>query len=230
MRKTLFILLAAATVTAVGVLAGTTQAATIIGSKHDFSAYSWSGNQICQPCHTPHNAIMLDANGKQIDAPLWNHQLSSASYALHDGTLTGKANGEVDSRSRLCLSCHDGTVALDSFGGATGGTTMTGSAMLGNDLSNDHPIGETAKYTTSTTTTSWVQLSLWGSKPTSGGLPLRYLSDGTTLVVSCVTCHEPHNKVGVEKLLRVSNSGAGTTLIDKRSVPGSTLCFSCHIR
>ena len=57
--------------------------AGIIGSKHDFGQYQWAKNQICLPCHTPHNAIVRDANGALVDAPLWNHTLSTATYTLY---------------------------------------------------------------------------------------------------------------------------------------------------
>jgi len=48
--------------------------------------------------------------------------------------------GQPDGVSKLCLSCHDGTVALDSYGGVNGSTIITGSALLGTDLSTSHPI------------------------------------------------------------------------------------------
>ena len=64
----------------------------------------------------------------------------------------------MDSASRLCLSCHDGTVALDSFMGKEGGTAgsfigtggVAGTEMNllsgTNDLANDHPVGYRATY------------------------------------------------------------------------------------
>src|SRR6476646_2104607 len=101
----------------------------ITGSKHDFSAAAWSDNQICKPCHTPHNADV------SVTGRIWAHTMSTATYKTHgtrgtstDGTTTtDAANGSVtqsgmDSASRLCLSCHDGTVALDSFMGKDGGS------------------------------------------------------------------------------------------------------------
>ncbi len=136
--------------------------ASIIGSKHDFGGdeyKNWSKGEICLPCHIPHNATVKDASGNDLDGPLWNHTLSTATYTLYDAltapTVDASGNpvltGEVDNNSILCLSCHDGTVALDSFGGGLGtagpiaGTPgAKGSANLGTDLSDDHPIGEKA--------------------------------------------------------------------------------------
>ncbi len=90
--------------------AGVAQA-QITNSDHDFSSYAWSGGEICRPCHTPHFA-------NPEAGALWNHALTNATYTLFDGSAGTIA--DFDRVSRLCMSCHDGTVALDSFGGQRG--------------------------------------------------------------------------------------------------------------
>ena len=137
-------IVAAVTVTVVCWLAGPSLAG-ISGSAHDFGGSNWSDNQICLPCHTPHNAIIKDTNGDELPAPLWNHELSKATYTLYLDSSGNGVTGELDQYSKLCMSCHDGTVALDSFGGVSGNQYITRpQAILGTDLSNDHPIGEAA--------------------------------------------------------------------------------------
>ena len=63
--------------------------------------------------------------------------------ALHRDAVVGQPSGA----SKLCLSCHDGVTALDSFAGATGttliGTIGTGAGDLTTDLSSSHPISFT---------------------------------------------------------------------------------------
>jgi predicted CXXCH cytochrome family protein len=140
----------------------------IQNSKHDFSAATWSDKEICKPCHTPHNADVT------ITGRLWAHTLSTATYVYHGGTATndGSTRGEagtgsatqsdMDGATRLCLSCHDGTVALDSFMGKNGvsdgkfigdadgqhgaATANLGNGAVANDLTNDHPVGYKAVY------------------------------------------------------------------------------------
>ncbi|MDX1811411.1 MAG: cytochrome c3 family protein, partial [Gammaproteobacteria bacterium] len=107
--------------------------------------------------------------------PLWNRTLNSASnYSTYDqlGTSTFDAKiADVGSVSIGCLSCHDGTIALDSMinepgsgadnpgfsvGTWTGDDNVAGGIgnnsgkavlapgivqNLGQDLTNDHPIG-----------------------------------------------------------------------------------------
>jgi hypothetical protein len=123
--------------------AGSVAQAGLTGSKHDFSAKTWNttGQQICQPCHTPHGGMATVTS-----APLWNHTETTHAFTLYSSTVSSTYQGgtaTITGVSKLCLSCHDGTVALDSFGGATGTTMLTGSTLVGFDLSNDHPVGFT---------------------------------------------------------------------------------------
>lgn len=180
------------------------QTGYIQNSKHNFSSYAWSGNEICKPCHTPHGAN-ADAGA------LWNHELTNATYTMFEGE-TGTAAADLDARSRLCMSCHDGTVALDSFGGQTGSNFVPQWANLGTDLQNDHPIGADGVYPTTytrfkdpATFPSTVRLRDWTDH------------NGTLQkVVSCGTCHTAHGR-GFPSLLNMSNTG-------------SALCLTCHIK
>lgn len=205
------ILLAAATLAGLAVTGASGQ---IVNSAHDFSSYAWSGGEICKPCHTPHFAV-----GSFPYAPLLNHALTTATYTMFDGT-TGTAEVNIDARSRLCMSCHDGTVALDSFGGMTGGNFIPGSARIGTDLRDDHPIGSEAIYPTTTSTSFNPQDA--SHNVVFAGRSLRLRSwvnpSGTTeYVVGCTTCHTVHNTGNYGHMLRFSNQS-------------SNLCLTCHIK
>jgi len=125
--------------------------------------------EICVFCHTPHGGDSSAA------IPLWNRNLNSPSaYSTYDqlGTSTFDAQiADVGSVSIGCLSCHDGTIALDSMinepgsgadnpgfssgdwrgddnsPGGVGGNERRATLKqgivqnLGTDLTNDHPIG-----------------------------------------------------------------------------------------
>ena len=123
--------------------------------------------------------------------------------------MTATVDNAVGGASKLCLSCHDGTVALDSYGNVTGGTNLMPSdpGYIGTNLSDDHPIG-----------------ILWGHKKPAvctnchvehgpgvldGELPFY---DGK---VECASCHDPHN------------GGTGTKLL-RLPILNSTLCLHCH--
>lgn len=201
---------------------GNTAQSGITGSKHDFGQFGWAKNQTCLPCHTPHNAIVRDTQGVLVAAPLWNHTLSTATYTLYVDPTTGQnVTGQVDTNSRLCLSCHDGTVAVDSFGGGAGTQQLTG-GLIGTDLSNDHPIGEAAIWPTPNPS-YLVDPAL---RAAAGIMPLRKLADGRD-TVGCTSCHEPHNRKNQNHMLWVNNAGPATT-VDGRPVSGSLLCQNCH--
>jgi len=194
----------------IGVIAATLStgaSADIVGSAHDFTPYGWSDGQICKPCHTPHHSITSVER-----APLWNHELTVATYTLHDGT-SGNATDDLDGRSVLCMSCHDGTVALDSFGGNTGVQYILGDALLGTDLQDDHPLGSQGIYPDPPP--SWFRNK--NTFPSSIRLEDMIVDGNPVQVVSCTTCHEPHKRGNFEHMLRISNSG-------------SALCLTCHIK
>lgn len=210
---------------AVTLAAGQARGSGIANTAHDFSAETWSGGEICKPCHTPHHAIAQDLSGR-----LWNHTLSTATYTLHGSSATGqgtrldatKSGGQsdMDMASRLCLSCHDGTVALDSFGGMTGSTMINGGVAeaggnLGTNLSNDHPVGINAAY-----------------NPSSGGAghyrykPLTSVSGGTISVgsesirlVKVATGVTPYQNGD-----QVDGSGNPVMITDTWAIS----CVSCH--
>ncbi len=196
--------------------------AAISGSAHDFSAntnYGTAG-QICKACHAPHAA----ANGAL--GQLWNHTPSAvASYTLYTSTTMNAPTAQPAGTSKLCLSCHDGTIAVDSFGGATGGTgaSLTGTLSLGTSLSDDHPIG--MNYSDAYTVEGGVNGGLWvattsaniGSTTTrqkTGDIATNLLNGGAT--VECASCHDVHNTyTDGPKLLKIK-------------ISASTLCITCH--
>jgi len=134
----------------------------IVGSQHDLSTDGGGQNvgnaatdQVCVYCHTPHGA---DISEEAV--PLWNRALPSTTYTRYSNTGTptfDSAEASVGSVSLACLSCHDGTQAMDSVINAPGsgghnpaGSVITGSTIgsmsgspvpnLTADLSDDHPI------------------------------------------------------------------------------------------
>lgn len=126
--------------------------------------------EICVFCHTPHGSDTSAA------VPLWNKKLpDNTSFTTYDqlgtSTLDGGITAVVGSVTIACLSCHDGSQAMDNIlnapgsgfyddtGGGVGGratadypwstggtvdatgTLTSGIALIGKDLQDDHPVG-----------------------------------------------------------------------------------------
>lgn len=177
-------------------------AQSITGTAHDLSGAGYGTDELCVFCHTPH-----DANTAVLVAPLWNHAVSTATYATYTSTTLDATTGQPGSISKLCLSCHDGTVAIDSYGGRTGTNNMTGPALVGTDLSNDHPVG--FAYTAALAT---LDGGLKDPTTPSTILPAKVFGDQ----MECASCHDAHsNQYGA--FLRGSNTG-------------SALCKACHTK
>lgn len=201
-------------------------AGTITGSAHDFSSQGWNAaEEICIACHTPHNA---DTTVSQ--APLWNHEITNATFSLYASTsIDGAISAQPGELSLLCLSCHDGTVAIDSYGGASGGSFLTAHATqnLGTSLTNDHPISLT--YTTSTAAVDGglhdpaatnVTIGDVAGRFSTGSIDTVMLSNGT---VQCSSCHDVHNT------FTVPGAQGGSPML-KVSKNNSALCLTCHAK
>ena len=196
--------------------------AQITSSSHDFSSSTWNtSGQICITCHAPHNAA------QKTTGPLWNHAVSTASFTMYDNTSTGanKTTGTQNSTppttlsaaSKVCMSCHDGTVGLGSFGSTTNATNyLTGQSLLGTALDDDHPIGITydANLISADGGLRALSYSVTFGNSSTGTIGGHMLYNGK---VECASCHDVHNKHGQTSLLVKSNAA-------------SALCLTCHIK
>ncbi|MCF6357078.1 MAG: cytochrome c3 family protein [Draconibacterium sp.] len=200
--KLLFTLLFVAAIATVGFGQG------IYGSAHDFSTKNWNtSGEICIVCHTPHGADVTVA-----DAPLWNHQLTSATFTVYTSSTIDATMGQPGASSKLCLSCHDGTVAVDNYGGTTNGSVIvSGGDLIGTDLRSEHPISFT--YDDALATADGELFA-----PTTANSGLGSTIDADLLIggkMECASCHDVHDAAGNSKLLVISNAA-------------SALCLTCH--
>ena len=206
-------------------------------------------NRICIFCHAPHDTYKLSpANGgpgagvgggvQAPDAfdylPLWNHSLTGnfASYTMYQNgpgapSIGKKASQAIQngmtpgSTSLLCLSCHDGSVAVNSYGNSSqlsqsgGGPTIGTQYQIGKDnyLGNHHPIG--FNYDAVQAVDNEVRSADTAALGGAGTVRDHLLGVGNTQM-ECGTCHAVHNKGNTgERLLW-------------RSDASSRLCLSCH--
>jgi predicted CXXCH cytochrome family protein len=143
------------------------------------------------------------------NVPLWGHALTTATFDLYVGTtaMQGTVN-PPSGATQLCLSCHDGTLGMDSFGGTVNTLTnqmqASNPAYVGTDLQDDHPVSVTYEG---------VSAGLFAS-PTDARTQIFDNGAGANQV-ECASCHEPHNSAGVANMLVMDPAN-------------SLLCTSCH--
>ena len=190
--------------------------ATISGSPHDFKDETWNTTKdTCGVCHTPHHAVTPQL------IPLWSHQSTESSFTPYDSpTLNATDVGQPSGVSKACLSCHDGSVAINSYNGVTGSEYVEGDALLSTDLSDDHPISFT--YDTALANADGF---LWDPStvtvPLMGGKTIKAaMLSGDKL--ECSSCHDIHKQKGTSstsQLMLVISGDQGV---------GSKLCLTCH--
>lgn len=123
-KATVLVSLIAWGVAAYGGVTKATNVGGITNTRHNLTqSYLGAGSSIMDPfrnnygevcvyCHTPHGA------NTTVALPLWNRTIKSTTYSTYDtlGTTTLTQTVKQPGRNSLsCLSCHDGTVAIDSI-------------------------------------------------------------------------------------------------------------------
>ncbi len=166
------------------------------------SIKSTSEPRVCIFCHAPHSILPT--------AQTWNRVEGSGGYIPYQSTTFQAQVSDIGS-SRLCLSCHDGTIALGDLmsnnSSLIGGddnlksTFITGRARLGTDLQDDHPVSIVYDSSLAIADTRLIN-------PGSVDLPLE---NG---VLQCASCHNVHSNRLPPFLHRTTLNGE--------------LCISCH--
>ncbi|TSK05087.1 MAG: hypothetical protein FPO08_16380 [Geobacter sp.] len=233
----------------------------ILGSKHDMNVFITNNGgtldtdgRVCAYCHTPHHAAdptltstFTATDGTlttyNIYVPLWSRSVDNGPYDQYvSETFNPDKNNQfydpLAGPSRLCMTCHDGTIAVDSYYGQTrnsvtaGADDMnyfgTGNFAIGKNfgLANDHPVGfvydvmqadpnyelnvSTSQFKNGTKTIDSVLSDIQG---VTGGK-----------VMTCASCHDVHNGTAVGNTAPAS--GRGYFLLAPQK--DSDICLSCH--
>ncbi|MBI5394949.1 MAG: cytochrome C [Verrucomicrobia bacterium] len=195
-------------------------AATLQGittSSHDFQNKTWNTyKSACGVCHTMHHA-------NQTVAPLWTHGVSTATFTPYSSSTLNATVGAPTAISLACLSCHDGTVAVNEYGGSLKGTAEYATELIGPDLSDDHPVGFVYDaalatddgYLKDPTTTMVTGPDFTGTKTIDQIMLFNHKME-------CASCHDIHNQRGASR-----NSGIHLIMTGS-SYAGSKLCLTCH--
>ena len=187
----------------------------ILNSRHDFRAISTatiksvSGDDPCVFCHTPHNA--------NPGPELWNQNLGTTQFTTYTSTTLQSTIGAMapDDSSKLCLSCHDGTIALGNTVSDGQIAFVQGAAYQlpttspnniagynGKGFADDHPFAFT---------------------PNLANTEIRLPAAGDAVKlevgkIQCASCHDPHSE-------RIDTT-QGKFLVKINQ--GSALCVTCH--
>ncbi len=236
------------------ILAAAAFSSNIANSPHNLSVTgpgtikAVSETEICVFCHIPHH--------EEVGVPLWNHLLSSASYTLYDSEFIQRVGypppqqlslveGQPGIVSRMCLSCHDGTVAIGAVYWVRGtnlfdiGQTIemvgvnpdgtmptTEEGYIGTDLRTHHPVAIEYKPGTYPISapggTISKNIELRSPEPTP---PIKLYDYGGVKYVECTSCHDPHkyDTTVNRKFLRIDTGATfGENVV--------ATCIACHDR
>ena len=189
--------------TAALLVSGAVSAQQVTGTSHDIGNYIGSlddNGQICVYCHTPHNASTAIPT-----PPLWNKVLTTSTFDIYFSSTINNPTGQPEGTSLACLTCHDGTLALDAMINPPPDYAFNGSTMgsvdgnLGTDLSNDHPIS--IGYSLAADDAFIDPATVINTLPLFGG------TQDATYQVECASCHNVHDD-SIIPFLRISNDNS----------------------
>jgi predicted CXXCH cytochrome family protein len=182
---------------------------TIVNTKHNLST-SGPGpikavdeTQICKFCHIPHQGAEKGGNNRPNSV--------SAYQPYSSPTLASAPPGVPTGATRICLSCHDGTIAIGQtvrsgmigmVNAGPGGTIPEGPGNVGTDLRKTHPVSFHPGLSPEIRT-----------PPPGDAVKL-----DASGAVQCTSCHDPHR----DRIDPVR----GKFLV--KSNRASALCLSCH--
>jgi predicted CXXCH cytochrome family protein len=168
------------------------------------------GSLGCTFCHAPHSGL----GGV---TPLWNQTLSSQTYTPYTSTTykqQGSTQPVLGVTSSLCLSCHDGTVAVGqsaAYGKIPVNGTMNNMDVLTTNLGSSHPFSLVLPIKDAPD----LAASLVAQGTTADPTQAVKLINGN---IECTSCHNPHvqgiDTVAQNFLVRDSSSGQ--------------MCLACH--
>ena len=218
-------------------------AGSVVDSKHNMNVVSAANadiqGRVCAFCHTPHHA--LDSNEADYN-PLWSHTFTTQIFDEYQSPTLQGANDAIDvlaGSSRLCMSCHDGAIAVDQHYSFAGNDLRTGDswgeiAVAGDrSLTNDHPIGFDYALVggSSNNTGTTPKAAVAGEDPEIRGTTTPLLADGGrtiadlmlddgtgAMIMTCGSCHDVHDTYSVDTYF----------LVGKQD--GSQICLTCHIK
>lgn len=210
--------------------------------------------EVCIFCHTPH--------GGSTNGPLWNRTMSGAAFTHYSSATLAAVWGAavpvisnaraVNPESLLCMSCHDGTVGMNSLlnysnttdnGGVPtragvpemfdtsfglgGANPLIGEpiAVGGTSLTDDHPISFSYSAAQAVIPSKLHAADDSGTDPRLvGGVAGSVRLFGAALNVECSSCHDPH----VDYSVGTGDINYTPFLVMPNTA--SNLCLACHIK
>lgn len=166
---------------------------SVIDSKHNLSSSSpgdiksVSETRVCIFCHSSHNA--------SSEGPLWNHSTTTENFQTYSRSTMESKPEQPNGATKLCLSCHDGTIAVGAVRNSNfpiqmvnvakdGSIPVTRKSHIGTDLRGTHPVS--VKYNQTNALASdnlhWPPVD-----------PANEVGPDHNGYVQCTSCHDPHD-------------------------------------
>ncbi|HSH00196.1 MAG TPA: cytochrome c3 family protein [candidate division Zixibacteria bacterium] len=167
---------------------------SVFDSKHNLSVTgkgeikSNTETRVCIFCHSSHSA--------SSEGPLWNHESTATPrFKTYERSTMNSAAEQPNGATKLCLSCHDGTIAVGAIRGlsrpiqmqsvtSSGAIPASRKSNFGADLTGTHPVS--VKFLPDVAQAD--ERLRWPPLDPAGEVGVD--ANG---YVQCTSCHDPHD-------------------------------------
>jgi len=190
-------------------------------SHHDFGKKQWNVFANCSPCHTS-----LEKSQKPVVMAWSSHELET--YNIYAESII---SGEPGSTSKLCLTCHDGTIGMESHSGLTYSQHLTSEGLVEKNLIKDHPVSVPYEYGEKSAMEEKLKNPNSLNSALGGTVAETLLENGK---VECISCHDIHltqNTMGCKGCHTLGTDNPVTIRLSlwlPQNV--SALCQACHLK
>ena len=193
-------------------------------SHHDFSGGKWGNNSPCLPCHPVQSDPYVSNT-----LPLWNLLDTNINGRRYSSNTLDSQPGFPSGKSKICLACHDGTVAKESHLGTYVDSVKSSFGNHSIELLNDHPIS--FLYNNDLVR---MDAGLYDPDTTKSGLGGTIAEDLLENgMMECTSCHDVHLSRNTEGCngCHIKGTDGKTRTVSLslwKSNVGSALCLTCH--
>ncbi|MCF6270185.1 MAG: hypothetical protein L3J41_10765 [Melioribacteraceae bacterium] len=186
----------------------------------EYNSFKNGGAKYCSTCHTPIGDVL------KISNPLWLNKEIPNEFKIYSTDSNTNQHGFPSGETKLCLSCHDGTIAIEDKNVYANFNQLNNNMNFGFSSHTDHPISIIYNSALAFAKGDLAD-PLYEPSGLGGTIDEDLLENGKLV---CSSCHAIHSMMGSGASSGNHFKATGGTFSGALKIPNakSKLCLTCH--